>query len=77
MPLQDQRPPYRDPYGANCWKNWTVFLLFSVFKEELLLSLPPLTCSQVGTLIFILVWMLVTRDAIFLPELLLLRKFIV
>lgn len=76
MPLRDQRPPYSNPHGVNCWINQTVFLLFSVFREELALPLPPLTCSQVGTLIFILMWMLVMRDAIFLPEPLLLQPWV-
>lgn len=60
------RPETRAPHRANCWENWTVDLLFSVFKEGLVLlvlSLPLLTHSQIGTLVFIPVGMLVTRPA--------------
>lgn len=40
------RPETRAPHGANSWENWTVDLLFSVSREELVLSVLLLTCSQ-------------------------------
>lgn len=40
------RPETRAPYRANFWENCSVDLLFSVFKEELVLSVLLLTGSQ-------------------------------
>lgn len=54
-------------------KNGPYFCCF-LFSRRSWFSPCLHSCSQVGTLIFILVLMLVTRDEIFLPELLLLRK---